>query len=266
MIHSASELFSLFHDPLNKSSSPQVRSLITILKESIADPEKKEEAYQLKSYLTTTTLLHDSSKNLAKELLSSIGFHVFYFSAEKAHQLGCGFLQGKFFENPNLSYILMTPKEALAELDIMQPTNRQLTLASDLLFQFPNVGDDIDSKTPEGFSLIHTLYDLCFLLGFDAFQMEHLEPFNKKYPEIPLEKAPRTLKALDFGYEQEIPIDLSPFRMLEELVLYNAGPQVIGEINNLPLVVKNRIKTIRILKKDLPKIDAFLFPNLTVIC
>jgi hypothetical protein len=266
MIHSVSELFSLFHDPENTPSSPKVRSLITILKESIADPKKKEEAYQLKSYLKTATLLHDSSKNLAQELLANIDFHVFYFSAEKAHQLSFGFLQGKFFENPNLSYVLMTPTEALAELDIMQPTKRQLKLASDLLFQFLNVGDDINPQTPEGLSLVHTLYELCFLLGYDAFQMERLEPFNKKYPEIPLENAPETLKVLDFGYEQEIPVDLSRFRMLEELILYNAGPQVLWEINHLPQLVKNRIKTLRISKKDLSKVNTLLFPNLTVFC
>ncbi len=234
MIRTASDLLALVHlssTNRERSLAKEIKDQAIRLDKEISQANSPTEVLELKSFLNRTRSLSNIDKRLVDEIIEDLDTR-------------------------------MSPIETLADFGIINPTPNEIYLTKKLLHQSPDIISIIDFSQPDGLSLLHLLYDLCDYLGFDKFQLEKLEPFNKKFPEIPFDKAPRSIKALDFSKEQEIPMPLNNLKALEELVLYKAGPQVLEEVQMLPQFIKKRIKRLRISTEDLVVISTDSFPNL----
>jgi hypothetical protein len=106
-------------------------------------------------------------------------------------------------------------------------------------------------------SRVQSLFSIMHYLGLDEFQNDHFEPFNKKFPNIHLEQAPKTIRQLDLSGKNIEGVDLSRFEFLEILDLSDAKG-LTTQLNTIPN--KASIRTLNLSNVD---VTHFNFPTLT---
>ena len=83
---------------------------------------------------------------------------------------------------------------------------------------------ELISFCSESPSRTQSLFAIMDYLGLDDLQNEHLEPFNKVFPGIPLDQAPITIRQLDLNHVDVTGFDFSKFTGLKTLNLgYTRG-------------------------------------------
>ncbi len=85
---------------------------------------------------------------------------------------------------------------------------------------------------------IHILFHLLDYLYLSDFQRQYLEPFNKKFPNITLSKAPQTIRKLDLQFYNMQNIDFSRFSLLEEIDLRGVQNVSSEQIEQLSVTLK----------------------------
>jgi uncharacterized protein YjbI with pentapeptide repeats len=87
------------------------------------------------------------------------------------------------------------------------------------------------SKDP---SKVQSLFIILDYLGLDEFQKKSLEPFNKVFPNISLDQAPKTIKQLDLSSSNVGKVDFSKFEHLESLDLSCCNDLTAEQFNSIP--------------------------------
>jgi|GEM_PF-4487415 len=114
------------------------------------------------------------------------------------------------------------------------------------------------------------LFDIIDYFCLDDFQNKYLEPFNKKFPDFPLENSPKRIKRLDLTLVEAAAL----LRGLRNLIKFHNIAVTISnpgflkrlppeEINALPNRVKQTFKTLDLSDYDARGIDFSLFPSVT---
>ncbi len=208
---------------------------------------------------------------LQLEHLSHFTGPIVKITLKEAQRFGKNFFSAKLsFENKQVAYI------SLHEICHFAGLEDNLEMAEKLLLEILN---SIKEDSPPDFrrffaeidkedfsDVIRMVFHLVDYLSLELFQMEYMEPFNVKFPEIPLNEAPRTIKSLDcrkmtstqvnnlpqtikldieslcLSFRSVTGIDLSDFVGLKNLSLdYATGP-VDVLIKNLSQEVKLNLK------------------------
>jgi hypothetical protein len=134
--------------------------------------------------------------------------------------------------------------------------------------QDPKILQEPSLYGPKRIESVKILFDLCESLGLTQFQREHLEPFNIKFPNIPLYAAPLTIIKLCFDGARRVSLDLislEEFPNLEELSFYRACDEVVEAIADFSPKTKERIKTLSLSSNNSNLVNLAEFPNLEVI-
>jgi hypothetical protein len=112
-------------------------------------------------------------------------------------------------------------------------------------------------------SMVQSLFSIVAYLGLDNFQNKHLEPFNKVFPNTPLNQAPETIKFLHL-YEKNVErVNFSRFGFLKNLTLYDSIGMTAEQFNSIPN--KASVESLNLSHMNITDFDFSGFTNLKKI-
>jgi hypothetical protein len=115
------------------------------------------------------------------------------------------------------------------------------------------------SETP---SRVQSLFSIVHYLGLDNHQDEHLEPFNKVFPGISLDEAPKTIRQLDLSGQNIESINFSGFIHLKILNLNGGKNLTAAKFNSIPASAKASIEILDLTRVDVKYFNFSEFINL----